>query len=251
MSISAGDKKRVNWDIAKGCLAQIHLVAPEFLRQAVLIGGIACWFYRNLLTKANDPDFRVPSLTETEERVWLSKDIDFTNFFAQDARDLLPGHLVKDEHGRTQIRIESVPIGFAQVGVTFDPEEVWLEAWIGNFALTGTEVHVRVIDPISLYREKLALSQKRGSQSDALHLALLGEFLRFETVRQIEMLGRVQTFEDQTLPIKFLRAIRDGASEICKDYRVERRIRGAGSGMPIISPSERNLVSEMIKLACD
>lgn len=63
MSAPDYDEKRVNWDIAKTCLAQLHHLAPNLLRQGVLIGGIACWFYRNLLSKAKDPDFRVPTLT--------------------------------------------------------------------------------------------------------------------------------------------------------------------------------------------
>jgi len=48
MSTSKGDGKKIDWDAAKNCLAQIHRLAPDILRQGVLIGGIACWFYKNL-----------------------------------------------------------------------------------------------------------------------------------------------------------------------------------------------------------
>src|ERR1051325_214331 len=92
--------KKVDWEAAKLCLAELQREAPSILQQAVVIGGIACWFYRNLLGKANDPDFKVPKFSEMEEDFWLSKDIDFTNYFAEDARNLLKQHVVVDEAGR-------------------------------------------------------------------------------------------------------------------------------------------------------
>src|SRR3954470_20475892 len=96
---STPSTKKVDWEAAKVCLAELQREAPNMLQQAVVIGGIACWFYRNRLSKANDPDFKVPRFSATEEGFWLSKDIDFTNYFAEDARDLLKQHVVTDESG--------------------------------------------------------------------------------------------------------------------------------------------------------
>ncbi len=43
----------------------------------VLVGGSACMFYRALLEKYADPDFLAPRFSEAEEKLWLSKDVDF------------------------------------------------------------------------------------------------------------------------------------------------------------------------------
>ncbi len=244
-----GDEKRVNWDTAKTCLAQLHHLAPNILRQGVLIGGIACWFYRNLLSKAKDPDFGVPILTAAQERLWLSKDIDFTNFFAQDAREMLPEHLAKDEHGHLRLLVGGIPIGFAQVGVTFDPDSAWVESWIGTFTWDGNEVQFRILDPVSLYLEKQALSQKRGAPADSLHLAVMAEFLRYETLRQIETLVSAKVLEDRALPVKFLFAIRDRAPEICRDGRMQRRLFQQTSTAALLPPSERKLVADITESA--
>ena len=109
-------EKKVDWEVAKTCLAELQREAPGILQQAVIIGGIACWFYRNLLAKANDPDFEPSRFTPAEENFWLSKDIDFTNYFAEDARNLLHRYVVADNSGRRSLQVAGVPIGFAQVG---------------------------------------------------------------------------------------------------------------------------------------
>src|SRR3954463_12332854 len=163
--------KKVDWEIAKLCFAEIHREAPTILQQAVVIGGIACWFYRNLLSKADDPNFKVPSFSASDESFWLSKDIDFTNYFAEDARQLLHKHVVADQSGRRSLQIAGVPIGFAQVGLTFDPESAWAESWITTFDVAGAVVQCRILNPIALYREKLALAERRASNSDRIHCA--------------------------------------------------------------------------------
>src|SRR5688500_9422626 len=101
--------KKVDWEAAKACLAELHRKAPEILQQGVLIGGIACWFYRSLLERAGDPIFRPLKFTSEEENYWLSKDIDFTNFFSEDARKLLKDCVVVDHDGRQSLQVGSVP----------------------------------------------------------------------------------------------------------------------------------------------
>jgi hypothetical protein len=239
------NEKKIDWETAKSCLAELNRQAPSILHQGIIIGGIACWFYRNLLTKAQDADFRVPELSAEQERLWLSKDIDFTNFFAQDARELLKQHIVTDAHGRLQIRLAGVPIGFAQVGVTFDPEAVWAESWIGTFRSNDIVVQCRILDPITLYREKLALSQKRGFESDRLHCALLTEFLRYETCRQANTLASADALDLKTDALQFLLAIQDRAAEICRDSRVCKRLTASMIRGIALTPAEKKLLSSL------
>jgi len=56
------EEKKIDWETAKVCLAELHQHAPSILQQAIIIGGIACWSYRQLLTKAKDTDFKLPNL---------------------------------------------------------------------------------------------------------------------------------------------------------------------------------------------
>lgn len=87
--------RTVDWEVAKRVLVAMRAEAPFLLAQGVIIGGVACWFYRQLLAKAGDPDFKVPEFSEAQNKLWLSKDLDLTNVFAQDARDLLANRMVK------------------------------------------------------------------------------------------------------------------------------------------------------------
>lgn len=241
----SGPAKRVNWNAAKLCLAEIQREAPILLQQAVVIGGVACWFYRSLLADVNDSDFTVPNFSEIQESHWLSKDLDFTNFFAEDARQLLKQHVVSDNQQRKFVEVAGVPIGFAQVGLTFDPDSAWTESWIANFDVDGTPVECRVLDPISLYREKLSLSQRRRSESDQMHCALVAEFLRYHICKLAETLGSANNVAERTLPVKFLLSIRDRASEVCRDPRVTKRLNHILSSSATLAPSERKLLAEL------
>lgn len=241
-SIPDPDEKKIDWEKAKSCLAELHRKAPSILHQGIIIGGIACWFYRHLLTKAEDGDFRLPDLSPEQERLWLSKDIDFTNFFAQDARDLLKQHVVADAHGRLQVKLAGVPIGFAQVGVTFDPESAWTESWIGTFKWDDLIVQCRILDPVTLYREKQALSQKRGFESDRLHYALLAEFLRYEVCRQANTLAVTYALDVKTTALQFLLAVQDRAVEVCRDSRVSQRIKESILRAASLTPAEQRLL---------
>src|SRR4051812_38520119 len=193
--------KKVDWEIAKLCFAEIHREAPTNLQQAVVIGGIACWFYRNLLSKAEDRDFKIPALSASDESLWLSKDIDFTNYFAEDARAVLQKHVV-NQGGRRTLQIAGVPIGFAQVGLTFDPETAWAESWITTFDVAGAVVQCRILNPVALYREKLALAERRASNSDRIHCATVAEFLRYEVCRSGRSLAASESMEQRTLSVK-------------------------------------------------
>lgn len=241
---SSAVEKKVDWEAAKACLAELQREAPSILQQAVIIGGIACWFYRNLLTKANDADFNAPRFTPDEEAFWLSKDIDFTNYFAEDARNLLHRHVVADSAGRRSLQIGGVPIGFAQVGLTFDPETAWADSWITRFDVSGTAVECRILDPVSLYREKSALTERRASASDPLHFATVREFLRYETCRRITAMHGAASLKDKTVALKFLMSVRDRALEVCNDARVTAQLRQAIESNAL-APAERKLLMDL------
>jgi hypothetical protein len=78
------ETRKVDWEQIKRCLALVDKTSKEFLRQALIIGGAGCLFYRHQLFKANDPDFQIPPSTPEEEQRWLSRDIDVTGIFSED-----------------------------------------------------------------------------------------------------------------------------------------------------------------------
>ena len=249
MPVSEPEKK-FDWEAAKKCLAEIQQEAPQILEQAVVIGGMACWFYRQLLATANDPDFKVPELSPEQEALWLSKDIDFTNVFIEEARQILKNFIVFDTQGRPRIQVAGVPVGFAQVGITLDPEEAWLDSWIGTFKAGTKVISFRVVEPIALYREKQALSQKRGSASDAPHLSLLAEFLRYETCCQLKSLKEAKTIEDKAVPLKFVASIRDRAIEICRPAVFHRRVKRELAGA-VLNSAEQTLIKALAQPSAD
>jgi hypothetical protein len=235
-------EKKVDWQLAKKCLAVLQTEARPIVEQGVIIGGIACWFYRHLLTKAADPDFKVPNFSPAQEALWLSKDVDFTNFFAEDARQLLPERLNRDVSGRVHLEISGIPIGFAQVGITFDPESAWADSWIASFTDEGRTIQCRVLDPISLYIEKLALTQRRGSPSDQMHCSVVAEFLRYETCTQAATLIAAQNLEARTTPLRFILSLKNRAPEVARDHRLAARIHRLLETAPQIAPSEMLLL---------
>ena len=70
-------ERNYSWDGVHEALRRIAAHNPDFLPNTVLVGGAACWYYRLALKQAADRDFPVPVFTAEEERVWLSKDLDF------------------------------------------------------------------------------------------------------------------------------------------------------------------------------
>jgi hypothetical protein len=179
------------------------------------------------LRKANDPDFRVAEVSEQSENRWLSKDIDFTGIFSGDAMQLLPHRIVADTNGRKHLEIEGVRLGFAQVGVTFDPEEVLQNAQIGAFRDGPENVEFLVIDPVRLYREKQALSDRRNQPNDLLHYGLMRDYLCWRLVADAERFlaaaGNLPVAESKQL-ISFVLSVEQKASELFSDQHLTQRL---------------------------
>jgi hypothetical protein len=239
---------KVDWERAKLCLAALHHESPAFLLRALLIGGGACWFYRHSLRRADDPDFRVPSLPPELEAIWLSKDLDFTGIFSGDAFALLPQLAVRDEQQREYLQVEGVRLGFAQVGLTINPEEAMQHCRVVRFTgPAGEAVEFFVADPVTLYREKLALVQRRNAPADPLHLAVLAEYVRLETCQHSEQLCAAATLTEKKTSLNFLRLVAGRASELPTDERVVRRVNATlqrHSGT--VSPADEKFLRELV-----
>jgi len=219
------EDRKVDWEQIKRCLALIDKSSKDFLRQALIIGGAGCLFYRHQLFKANDPDFQIPPATPEEEKRWLSRDIDVTGIFSEDAFLLLP-HFVEEHEGNKHMVVDGVRFGFVQVGVTIDPEEAIENAWVANITVDGKIVEFLVADPVTLYFEKLKLCAQRGNKNDFLHRDLLFNFIAFNLTRGAERL-----FQDQSLSIveskNILRnwnKVKNKTPELFQDKRLRNRI---------------------------
>lgn len=218
--------QRVDWEGLKRCLAVLHRESKTFLGRSLLIGGAASWFYRIQLNKANDSDFREPPESLASSETWLSKDIDFTGIFRADAFEMLPGLIERDQAGNRILKVRGIRLGFAQVGVTFDPSEAFAKARVAEFSDAGDRIQFLVIDPITLYREKLALSQKRNQTNDRFHLAVLREILSLEFVGHCQRYAGVEepSILEQKKHLEFLLETKARAIEITQDSRVIRRL---------------------------
>jgi hypothetical protein len=215
--------ERVDWNAVKRCLAILHRESPTFLSQSLLIGGAACWFYRVQLENSRDTDFHLaPELSRSD--LWLSKDIDFTAIFRVDAYDLLSALVTKEPSGNRILKVGGIRIGFAQGGVTFDPQEAFQRARVGEFIENGANVQFLVIDPVTLYREKQALSQKRNQPNDHAHFAALKEFLCYDFLNACAQFLKPRNLEQQTNDLGFIIDVRKRTPEILQDSRVLARL---------------------------
>lgn len=220
--------RTVDWERIKRCLAVLHRDARPFLSRAVLMGGAACWFYRIQLRIAADPDFPVPALAAQTEAQWLSKDLDFTGIFSGDAVLLMPKTLLRDADGLTHIEVEGVRLGFAQVGLTIDPDEAMATAEVAAFQAGEQRVEFLVADPVTLYREKQALAQRRGTPHDALHFSLLQSYLAWRLTQTVEQFlaaeGQLAATQARA-QAAFFSALKSKAPELLRDTRFLRRVR--------------------------
>lgn len=240
---------KVDWEQAKRCLAALQHESPAFLRRALLIGGGACWFYRHALRRAEDADFRVPILGVEQESKWLSKDSDFTAIFSGDAFALLPQLTVRNAQQQEFLQVEGVRLGFAQVGLTIDPEEAMQHCRVGRFTgADGSPVEFFIADPVTMYREKLALVERRNAPADPLHLAVLAEYVRLEICQRAEQLCAATTLMETKAALNFLQLVRLRAPELPRDERVTRRV-GASlqRHAPTLSPADAQFLRALIE----
>jgi hypothetical protein len=171
--------KIYDWERVRGALQLLARKFPDFFPGWVLIGGGACWLYRETLRTAGDPDFTVPTYTAEEEQVWLSKDVDFMGLSVEEAADLLQAPFKAETH---TITYEGLEVDFIEEGLRLTLREALTnmrEVHAGDFVFF-------VVAPELLYTEKCALLAHKQRPQDRLHHALLTQFLKYEFCADLE-----------------------------------------------------------------
>jgi len=171
--------KIYDWERVRSALKLLAARFPDDFPTWVLIGGGACWFYRESLKQADDQDFPVPKCTVEEEQIWLSKDVDFMGLTVVEAEDLFQSPFKPETH----------TISFAGLEVDFLEEGLRLTM---RDALTSVrEVRTDdfvffVLAPETLFAEKCALLANKERPQDRLHHAVLVQFLKHEFCSDLE-----------------------------------------------------------------
>lgn len=164
----------VDWNKAREVLSEIQKINPGFIADNVIIGGSAAWFYRTLLEKENDQDFRLPDYTEAENAIWLSRDIDFIGTKRED----YPAELQTEPVGDPpKVFIKGVWVDSPNTGLFITKESALKTAIEVENATTG--IFYKIVSPTLLYHEKQALIlNKKNRPQDNLHLKTLQQASR-------------------------------------------------------------------------
>jgi hypothetical protein len=170
--------------------------------------------------------FGVPDTSKEIEALWLSRDIDFTGLMSSDALHLLPHRRVTDEEGRQHVEVEGIRLGFAEVGVTFDPQEALQPARVAQVTHNGRTFEVLICDPVTLCVEKQALLERRGTTTDLLHVSTLKEFVGFEACSFAEKLcaEKCLSVAESKRLLSFLVLARKKVPTVLQDERLKRRV---------------------------
>ena len=171
--------KVYDWEKVRAALKLLAVRFPDFFPNWVLIGGGACWFYREALRQARDLDFPVPTATAEEEQVWLSKDVDFMGLTVEEAEGLFQAPFKPETH---TITFEGLEVDFLEEGL-----RLTLSGALSN----AREVHASdlafaVLAPETLFAEKHALVAFKQRPQDRLHHAVLVQFLKHEFCADLE-----------------------------------------------------------------
>jgi len=178
--------KLYDWEQIRRALRQLDESFPGLLPSIVLIGGGACWFYRESLRQWADTDFPVPASGPAEETIWLSKDVDFMGLTVAEAADLLQTPWDESTH---TFHYAGLEVDFLEAGLVLFPAEALRTARLAQLP----DVTFNVAEAALLYAEKCALLTTKARPQDQLHQALLARFLRCEFCRQAENPGSFRT----------------------------------------------------------
>lgn len=157
----------VDWNTVKVVLARISEEAGDFLEENILIGGAAAWFYRSLLENAKDVDFPAPVYSEEEDRIWLSKDVDF---IGTPSKEIAARLGVEPSGDPLAARVEGVWIDSPDEGLFITRERASITALRSELP-DGTEI--QIASPVLLHREKSELIRRKNRAQDRLHLETL------------------------------------------------------------------------------
>ena len=171
--------KLYDWEKVRAALKLLAARFPDFFPDWVLIGGGACWFYRESLKLARDQDFPAPACTPAEEQVWLSKGLDFMGLTVEEAEGLFQSPFKAETH---TISFEGLEVDFLEEGL-----RLTLRDALNHVREVQTEDFVfYVIAPGILFAEKSALLANKARPQDHLHHAVLVQFLKREFCADLE-----------------------------------------------------------------
>lgn len=171
--------KVYDWNRISATLRQMEAKFPGFLGNVVLIGGGACWFYREVLSQWNDPIFRVPDWTQEEETTWMSKDVDLIGLDEEEATALLKTPFDPETH---TFHYQGLELDFLEEGLLLTRQNVVLNRRL----VMLPELTFFVVEATLLYAENCALLRAQARPQDWLHRKLLVEFLKAEFCRELE-----------------------------------------------------------------
>lgn len=177
--------KVYDWNRIRQALRQLHETFPGLMENVVLIGGGACWFYREALRQWNDPDYPVPSWTEAQEAIWLSKDLDFMGLGLEEIAGLLRTPFDETTH---TFHFHGLELDFLEEGLHLTPQN----AVLNRRMVQLPELTFYVAEASLLYAEKCALIRLKNRPQDLLHRHLLEEFLQCEFCREIEKVSELR-----------------------------------------------------------
>lgn len=171
--------KIYDWEKVRAALKLLAARFPDFFPNWVLIGGGACWFYRESLRQAHDVDFPIPPSTPADEQVWLSKDVDFMGLTVEEAEGLFEAPFNPETH---TISFQGLEVDFLEEG---------LRLTMGVAEANAREVRMddlvfAVLAPETLFAEKSALLASKARPQDHLHHAVLVQFLKHELCADLE-----------------------------------------------------------------
>jgi hypothetical protein len=168
-----------DWEKVRAALKLLAARFPDFFPNWVLIGGGACWFYRESLRQAHDNDFPVPSSTPAEEQTWLSKDVDFMGLTVEEAEGLFESPFKPETH---TISFEGLEVDFLEEGLRLTLSEAASHAR----EVRMDDLVFSVLAPETLFAEKSALLANKARPQDRLHHAVLVQFLKHELCTDLE-----------------------------------------------------------------
>ena len=171
--------KIYDWERVREALKLLAARFPDDFPNWVLIGGGACWFYRESLRLAKDPDFTPPDCTAAEEQIWLSKDVDFMGLTEEEAAGLFQAPFKAETH---TITFEGLEVDFLEEGLKISLRDVLT----GMREVQTPDFTFFVLAPEILFAEKRALLANKERPQDRLHHALLVQFLKYEFCADLE-----------------------------------------------------------------
>ena len=210
----------VDWEKTLETLLKIQEINPGFIEDNALIGGTAAWFYRTLLEKEQDKDFPCPPYTAAEEKLWLSKDIDFMGTKRRD----YPKELQIEATGEPpKVKIDGVWVDTPDEGVYLTRTGVLKTAVEIENPESGHSF--KVASPTQLYREKKALlagGRTKKRPQDPLHLRVLKTAAKLLLCKLAE--NNTLNQKQGSLLFKLLKEAQEIAPEILQDPKLLSRL---------------------------